>query len=150
MKKGIFKKFIVLGLASVSFVAMAEQMVVYKSIYCGCCSEWVNYMRKNGFTDIKVINTENFISVKKEHKIPSNMYSCHTAVIGNKVIEGHIPVQDVKALLDSKNNLRIVAAPGMPPSSPGMDIPGTPYQTFGVNGFGQVSVLSEYDGSLEY
>ena len=47
--------------------------------------------------------------------------SCHTAKIGNYVVEGHVPASDIKRLLKEKPAIAGIAAPGMPMGSPGME-----------------------------
>jgi hypothetical protein len=48
--------------------------------------------------------------------------SCHTALIDGYVIEGHVPVEDIRRLLAERPNARGLAAPGMPMGSPGMEV----------------------------
>jgi|GEM_PF-3890056 len=59
---------------------------MYKSPTCGCCVEYTEYLKKQGF-EVEVIKTEDMASIKDEHQIPSNMESCHTLVIDNYFIE---------------------------------------------------------------
>src|SRR5262245_59534130 len=73
---------------------------VYKDPSCVCCGKWVEHMRANGF---KATVTEGDMDpVRAEHKIPRNVLSCHSALVGGYIIEGHVPASDVKALLDKK------------------------------------------------
>ncbi|MGE0854142.1 MAG: DUF411 domain-containing protein, partial [Hyphomicrobiaceae bacterium] len=51
--------------------------------------------------------------------------SCHTATIGDYVIEGHVPAHAIKRLIAEKIPGRGLAVPGMPIGSPGME-GGTP------------------------
>jgi hypothetical protein len=101
-------------------------MLVYKSPTCGCCTKWVEYMQANGFT-AAVTNMPDVTPVKMTHKVPSQLASCHTTLINGYVIEGHVPVEDVRRLLKEKPaNVAGLAAPGMPAGSPGMDVPNSP------------------------
>jgi hypothetical protein len=59
--------------------------------------------------------------VKRELGIPENVRSCHTAVIGNYTVEGHVPAEDVMRLLREKLQVAGIAVPGMPMGSPGME-----------------------------
>src|SRR3546814_6666901 len=43
--------------------------------------------------------------------------SCHTALIDGYVIEGHVPVEDIRRLLAERPDARGLAAPGMPARS---------------------------------
>ena len=62
-------------------------------------------------------------SVKANYEIPSQLESCHTAVIGDYFVEGHVPLEAVEKLLMEKPDVAGIAMPGMPSGSPGM--PGT-------------------------
>lgn len=52
-------------------------------------------------------------ALKDRLRIPSAMRSCHTAVIGDYVIEGHVPADDIHHLLDVRPEALGLAAPGM-------------------------------------
>jgi hypothetical protein len=53
-------------------------------------------------------------------------------MVDGVVIEGHVPAQDIKRLLADKQDVRLLAVPGMPSGSPGMDFDGAPNNTFRV------------------
>ena len=50
------------------------------------------------------------------------MRSCHSAQIGKYTIEGHVPIESIKKLLEEKPLISGLAVPGMPQGSPGMEI----------------------------
>ncbi len=95
-------------------------ITVYKTPTCGCCSKWVRHLEKNGF-EVNAINRNNLNSVKSEAGIPRKLASCHTAVVGDYVIEGHVPADDIKRLLKEQPAASGLAVPGMPMGSPGME-----------------------------
>lgn len=92
---------------------------VWKDPSCGCCKDWVGHMEMNGFA-VKVHDTGND-GVRARLKIDRKYGSCHTAVAGGYVFEGHVPAWDIIRLLKEKPKARGLAAPGMPVGSPGMD-----------------------------
>ena len=49
--------------------------------------------------------------------------SCHTAVVGDYVVEGHVPADLIHRLLDEGPDVKGLAVPGMPIGSPGMETP---------------------------
>jgi hypothetical protein len=51
------------------------------------------------------------------------LQSCHTAVVGRYVVEGHVPADLIKKLVAEKSTALGLAAPGMPMGSPGMEGP---------------------------
>ena len=95
-------------------------VVVYKSPTCGCCGKWVEHMRANGF-DVTVNDMPDVTPVKDKQGVPTALRSCHTAIVGNYAIEGHVPADVVKKLLKEKPNAAGLAVPGMPMGSPGME-----------------------------
>ena len=101
--------------------ANAETAIeVWKSPTCGCCQGWVDYMQDNGFT-VVTHNLENLIPVKEQLGLTDrSLYSCHTALVEGYVIEGHVPVKDIRRLLSERPNVVGLTAPGMPALSPGM------------------------------
>lgn len=98
----------------------AGVLEVYKSPYCGCCGDWVEHMKANGF-EVEVHDTDNMQPVKERAGIQPGMGSCHTAFIDGYSIEGHVPAADVKRLLEEKPDARGLTVPGMPMGSPGME-----------------------------
>jgi len=110
----------------------AELATVYRSPGCGCCEESVAYLKANGF-NATVISTDDVFGVKAKMRVPADMQSCHTALIGGYVVEGHVPVEAIAKLLAEKPPVTGIAAPGMPGGSPGMSGPREP---FTVSAFG--------------
>jgi hypothetical protein len=111
----------------VASAAQAAQVEVWKDLTYGCCDGWVRHMRAAGF-EATVQDTADLHAIKAAKGVPDALQSCHTATVGGYVIEGHVPAADVRRLLAERPRAKGLAAPGMPPSSPGMDIPGTPYE----------------------
>ena len=99
-------------------------ITVYKDPSCGCCTKWVNHLRANGFAP-EVHDRSDMEALKDSLGVPAALRSCHTAVVGTYVIEGHVPASDVSRLLVSKPAKTVgVAVPGMPAGSPGMEMGG--------------------------
>src|SRR3990170_7178345 len=91
----------------------------YKSISCGCCDVHSKYLDSKGF-DIKLNNLQDVTAIKSQFGVPRELESCHTAIIGDYFVEGHIPVEAINKLLSEKPNVKGIAMPGMPSGSPGM------------------------------
>jgi hypothetical protein len=97
-------------------------ITVYKDPSCGCCKKWVDHLRANGFAP-EVHDRADMQALKDSLGVPAALRSCHTAVVGTYVIEGHVPAADVMQLLASKPPKTVgVAVPGMPAGSPGMEV----------------------------
>ncbi len=123
-------------------VVQAAEMVVYKSPTCGCCKKWVEHMQKNGF-DVKVHEQHNVAPVKDKLGVPKRLRSCHTAKVGGYVVEGHVPADVVKRLLEEKPEVVGIAVPGMPMGSPGMEgFRKDPYDIITFSSTGRMSVFA--------
>lgn len=96
-------------------------MEVWKDPNCGCCKDWVELMEKAGFA-VTVHDTGNS-AVRAKLGLPQRLGSCHTALVGGYLLEGHVPAADVRRLLKEKPKALGLAVPGMPVGSPGMDGP---------------------------
>ena len=103
--------------------ASGEAGDVYKSPWCGCCTAWIDHMREAGF-DLRVTDLEDMASIKAPLGVTPGLESCHTAVIGGYVIEGHVPAREIARLLSERPTATGLAAPGMPMGSPGMETQG--------------------------
>ena len=102
--------------------AIAEESpkaTVYKDPQCGCCEGYVAYLKRNGF-DVATVNTHDLPLIKQQHDVPSTLEGCHTTIIGDYVIEGHVPVTVLLKLLSEKPRIKGISLPGMPEGSPGM------------------------------
>jgi hypothetical protein len=98
---------------------------VWKTPTCGCCGKWVRHMQDAGFR-VEVTDVANVDPIKTANGLPLHLASCHTALVGGYVVEGHVPAGDVRRLLAERPDIVGLTAPGMPPGSPGMDVPGSP------------------------
>lgn len=106
---------------------------VYYSESCGCCVNYIGYLRNSGFK-VNAIRVDDTKETKDGLKIPGDLRSCHTTKIGNYFIEGHVPVEAIKKLLIEKPAIDGIALPGMPSGSPGMPGPKVPFEILGVKG----------------
>lgn len=133
-------KLATLSLAVFTGSAFATNVLTYKSPYCGCCKDWVTHMEDAGFT-VTVEDHKNMNPIKQKLGVKPELASCHTAVIGDYVFEGHIPADDIKAFLDNPpKGAKGLAVPGMPVGSPGMEYGDQkdPYHVYAYNEEGQV------------
>jgi hypothetical protein len=99
-------------------------ITVYKDPSCGCCTKWVAHLRASGLHP-DVHDRPDMDVLKDSLGVPTALRSCHTAVVGRYVIEGHVPASDMQRLIASAPKGIIgIAVPGMPAGSPGMEVPG--------------------------
>ena len=120
-------------------------VAVFKSPTCGCCAKWNEHMTAAGYAVASTDRTD-MNAIKDEHRIPSALRSCHTALVAGYVVEGHVPADVVAKLLAEKPAGVVgIAVPGMPAGSPGMESPDgfkTPYQVLAFTKDGQSRVYT--------
>jgi hypothetical protein len=92
-------------------------------------------MSRAGFKP-KVVVTSNLAAVRAKCRVPDSLASCHTTLVGDYVVEGHVPAEDVRRLLRDRPAAIGISAPGMPLGSPGMEVPSGARQTHRVMLFG--------------
>jgi len=123
-----------------------HEITVYRSATCGCCKGWVAHLREHNF-DVTDITVEDLAPYKTRYRVPPRAASCHTAVVDGVVIEGHVPAQDIKRLLSSEHDVRLLTVPAMPSGTPGMDTPGSPkhdFKVYAITRDERIDVFSAY------
>lgn len=123
------------------------EIEVYRSPSCGCCGKWVDHLKQNQFA-VKDIITENVQAVKDKYGISQELASCHTALVGGYVVEGHVPADDIKTMLKTKPKIAGITVPGMPSGTPGMEMGGRKddYQVLSFDEKKQTQVFKDYKG----
>jgi hypothetical protein len=123
-------------------------MVVYKSPTCGCCDLWVDHAEEHGFSvaAVDIVEYDALLGKKREYGVDMDLGSCHTALVGGYVVEGHVPAPVIQRLLDERPDIRGLAVPGMPIGSPGMEGPNPrPYDVIAIARDGSRSVFETVD-----
>ena len=124
-RKFIFGAFTICCLPS-SVFASNDILIVNRSESCSCCGAWVDKMHIAGFkTKVNLVSNETLGSIKSKLGISYDLSSCHTAIIGDYFIEGHVPAEDIRRLLVEKPKALGLSVPGMPIGSPGMEMGST-------------------------
>ncbi len=92
----------------------------HKSMSCGCCGLHANYLSSKGNLDVDIMIMEDVELAKNELGIPNELRTCHTFLVGDYYVEGHVPLEAINKLLEEMPDIAGIALPGMPPGSPGM------------------------------
>lgn len=128
---------------------MASELIaeVWKDPNCGCCGDWIQHL-KDADIQVRTFDVGN-AQMRSKLGIAPQLGSCHTAKIGGYAVEGHVPVADIKRLLDEKPEAVGLAVPGMPIGSPGMDGPvygerKDPYAVLLIHADGSTEVYQDY------
>ena len=90
-----------IALAGLSY---AKEITAFYNPGCGCCHKYFKKLEEKGFKVNRVeVSSDQLFKKKDELGVPVSKRSCHTMVMSNKFIEGHVPVEGIKALTkDSK------------------------------------------------
>ena len=124
----------------------APSIHVYKSPTCGCCGDWIDHLEENGF-DVTATNSNDMGRIKAEAGLLPGLGSCHTAIVNDYVVEGHVPADDIKRLLSEAPKATGLSVPGMPAGSPGMEMGDRKdhYKVILFNEQGQTRVFAEHN-----
>ncbi len=120
---------------------------VMKDPNCGCCSAWIEILERDGFAVTTEASAGTLLMrYKAENGIPPAMASCHTGRVDGYMIEGHVPVADIRRLLDERPDAVGLAVPGMPYGSPGMgpETERDAYDVFLIRRDGSTEVFTRY------
>lgn len=93
---------------------------IHKSLTCGCCDVYSKYVNSKVDVNVKIFDGEEPDVVKERYGVPKEMESCHTTIIGNYFVEGHVPLEAVEKLMKEQPDIAGIAMPGMPMGAPGM------------------------------
>ncbi|MCQ4163651.1 DUF411 domain-containing protein [Tahibacter harae] len=106
----------------------------------------MEHLQQSGFP-VEVHDSDDLSAVKARLGVPVGKGSCHTAEVGGYLVEGHVPAADIRRLLQEKPRARGLVLPGMPPGSPGMEMPDgrvAPHTVELVGEDGSVSAFSQH------
>ena len=104
-------------------LAQGGDFTMWRDPGCGCCTEWAKRVEAMFRRKLRVVDTPDMAGVKRANGVPADLQSCHTALIGGVVVEGHVPPEEIRRLIASRQKgVRGLAVPGMPAGSPGMDV----------------------------
>ena len=92
----------------------APLVEIYMPSPCLACIDWGSYLTDKGFR-VSYKETADMAAVKRRLKVPKDMESVHTALVGGYFVEGHAYAEDIQELLRDKPKARGIAVPGLPP-----------------------------------
>ena len=106
-------------------------------------------MESNNFSLEKNMES-NMYDVKINAGLPIDLASCHTAIINGFFIEGHVPANDIKRLIEENPNGIIgLTVPGMPAgiNVPGMEVNNDKaiFDVLAIDSEGKSSVWAHYE-----
>lgn len=145
-----FKIVVISFLLVFDFSVKANEVVeieVYRSPTCGCCGKWIDHLKEENFK-VKDYVVDDVQVIKDKYGVSKDMASCHTALVGGYVVEGHVPAVDIRRLLKERPVISGISVPGMPIGTPGMDMGGRKdsYKVISFDKKNRYTVFSEYKG----
>ena len=134
-------------MATLALGQRLQTVTVIANPTCGCCHGWVGHLQAKGFkVDAFGATNSQLNATKDRYGVPPNLRACHTGLVGDYVIEGHVPGEVISRLLREKPAIVGLAVPGMPVGSPGMEGPNPqPYTVYSFDGEGNVEVYAQID-----
>jgi hypothetical protein len=94
----------------------------------------VGHLREHGFP-VEERSAPDLGAVRRQHGVPPDLQSCHTALVAGYVVEGHVPADLIDRLLGERPPVAGLAVPGMPVGAPGMEVPGQKPERYQVYAF---------------
>lgn len=130
---------------SISDSPQPQKITVYRSPTCSCCGLWLKHLEKHGF-EVNDVKTTHMQAVKQKFGVKPEWASCHTALVEDYVVEGHVPAADIKKLLQEKPAVLGVSVPQMPHGTPGMEMSGQkqPFSVISFDKDGNSQTFTEY------
>lgn len=127
--------------AAVAEEAALPPVEIYMPSPCLACIDWGAHLMDNGFA-VTYRESADMAAVKRRLKVPREVESVHTARVGGYFVEGHVPAEDIKLLLQEKPKARGLAVPGLPRGAPGRELSNPTCET-------ACTILSPTDGERE-
>ena len=75
----IFSTLLAISVFSMPKTNVETMLLVHKTPTCGCCSKWIEHLKKTGLKTSSQ-NHENLEDIKKTYGIKPEYRSCHTGV----------------------------------------------------------------------
>lgn len=108
----------------------------------------MGHLRASGFkVDAVDVSSEELYAVKERYGVTNALAGCHTGSVEGYVVEGHVPAEDLRRLLEERPEIIGLSVPGMPLGSPGMTAPSGQEESYEVLSFdrqGNVEVFARH------
>lgn len=92
---------------------------IYRDPGCGCCDTYADYLEAHGFA-VELVDDPNFARRSLAAGVPEQGLACHHAIVDGYVVDGLVPAEIIRRLLDERPEITGITLPGMPANAPGM------------------------------
>lgn len=141
---------LVLAVVPVQAARAAGALEMMTTSACFCCHAWAKHLREAGYSvAVKSLAMGQLMRQKLGAGVPAALTACHTGRIDGYVIEGHVPVREIRRLLAERPEAIGLAVPGMPIGSPGMEAGSkrAAYEVLLIKRDGTTEVFATYAGN---
>ena len=80
----------------------------------------MGHLRDNGF-EVTLIEVDDIVAVQEEYRVAPEFRGCHSARVGDYMVEGHVPADLIMRFLEEDKGLAGITVPGMVVGPPGME-----------------------------
>ncbi len=80
----------------------------------------MGHLRDNGF-EVTLNEVDDIVALQEQHGVPAEFRGCHSAQVGDYMVEGHVPADLIKRFLEEDKGLAGITVPGMVMGPPGME-----------------------------
>ncbi|MGQ4877668.1 DUF411 domain-containing protein [Billgrantia sp. LNSP4103-1] len=108
--------------AGAAHAALPDEATLYKNPQCGCCDEYARQLEELGVT-VHIVDDMDMGKIKQDAGLPYGLGSCHTVLMGDYAIEGHVPFEAIERLFQERPKVDGIGLAGMPIGTPGMPGP---------------------------
>ena len=117
---------------------------MYRGESCHCCGPWIEHLESEGFA-VSIQIVDDLTPLRERYGVPKDLAGCHFATVGNYFIEGHVPAQDIRKLLEEQPAINGIAVIGMPDSFPGTAATGKPFDVLAItDDRGSIEIFTSY------
>lgn len=80
----------------------------------------MGHLRENGF-EVDLTEVDDIVAFQEEHGVPEGVRGCHSAQVGDYLVEGHVPADLLKRFIEEGGGQAGISVPGMVVGPPGME-----------------------------
>ena len=80
----------------------------------------MGHLRDNGF-EVALFEVDDIAAHQEEHGVPAEFRGCHSAQVGDYMVEGHVPADLLMRFLEEDRDMAGITVPGMIVGPPGME-----------------------------
>ncbi len=100
-----------------------DAVVVYRGEVCNGCDRWLEALQTEGF-EVSVVRMPDIRPLQDDLGVPGRVRSCHVSVVGGYVLDGNVPIENIRQLLRRESPIRGLATRPAAAGEPGPGLVG--------------------------